>query len=151
MCFCVFWTTLCLLCVSSEIGGTYKHPSRVYLCKEAMRRYLCVCVFYSSTSFTHTQTSNHGADGVEVGVKADHFPLGGLCVCVVHGVLESGLAVVVLVDGASRVLRFICFSWGGKRRKERLSIRSYPNYPAQSLSPAPTVSIILLWTAAVGK
>lgn len=61
-------------------------------------------------SFSHTRTtSNHGADGVEIGVKADNFPLSSFCVCVVHGILKSGLSIVVLVDRTSCVLRFICF------------------------------------------
>lgn len=51
--------------------------------------------------------SNHCADCVEVGVEADHFAFNRLGVGVVHGVLERGLAIVVLVDGAARVLGFI--------------------------------------------
>ncbi len=70
---------------------------------------LCVSVSLL-LSFSHTQkTSNHGADGVEIGVKADNLPLSSFCVCVVHGILKSGLSIVVLVDRTSCVLRFICF------------------------------------------
>lgn len=68
-----------------------------------------VC-FFLLLSFSHTQqTSNHGADGVEIGVKADNFPLSSFCVCVVHGIFKSGLSIVVLMDRTSCVLRFICF------------------------------------------
>lgn len=62
------------------------------------------------------QTSNHGADRVEVGVEADHFPFSSFRVCVVHGVLERRLPVVVLVDRTSRVLRFVCFSVENKQK-----------------------------------
>jgi len=62
-------------------------------------------------------TSHHGADGVEVGVEADHLPLGRLGVGV-QRVLEGGLAVVVLVDGASRVLSFVRFPGEEEREEE---------------------------------
>lgn len=84
--------------------------------KQTMGSYLYVSL---SPSFTHMQsTSNHGADGVEIGVKADNFSFSSFCVCVVHGILKSGLSVVVLVYRASCVLRLICFSEGGKKKKK---------------------------------
>lgn len=116
--------------------------------KQTMRR---VSLFLP---FTHTQwTSNHCADGVEIGVKAHNFPFSSFCVCVVHGILKSGLSVVVLVDRASCVLRFICFSGGCNNNKKRgctLVARQYPNY-LPSFQSNNHASIILVWTAAVGK
>lgn len=73
------------------------------------------------------QTSNHGADGVEIGVKADNFPLSSFCVCVVHRILKRGLAIVVLVDGTSCVLRFVCFP--AEKGGCILFETQYPNYP----------------------
>lgn len=46
---------------------------------------------------TSSFVSNHGADGVEAGVEAHHFALHAFGIGVVHGVLERGLAVAVLV------------------------------------------------------
>lgn len=93
--------------MSSETGKNINVYIYIYSC-EANKEKL-----YSPSkcfSFSHTEkTSNHGADGVEIGVKADDFPLSSFCVGVVHGILKSGLSVVVLVDRASCVLRFICF------------------------------------------
>lgn len=54
--------------------------------------------------------SDHGADGIQVGVESNGLPLHSLGVGVVHGVLEGGLAVVVFVDGAAGVLCFWCGS-----------------------------------------
>lgn len=51
--------------------------------------------------------SNHGADGVEARVEAHHFALHAFGVGVVHGVLERGLAVAVLVHRAARELGFV--------------------------------------------
>lgn len=63
--------------------------------------------------------SDHGADGIQVGVESNGLPLHSLGVGVVHGVLEGGLAVVVFVDGAAGVLCFWCGSAFEKTKQNK--------------------------------
>lgn len=131
--FCVF--------VYHQKQGKYKYV-HIYIHVKQRRR---SCIL----SLSHTQqTSNHGADSVEIRVEADDFPLSSFCVRVVHGILKSGLSIVVLMDRTSCVLSFICFPGGGIGCI--LVERHYPNY-LPSFQTNKHVSIILVWTAAVGK
>lgn len=119
----------------------------VYLCKEAMRSYLCV--FYSSHLWLTLKHQTMVQMVLRLGSKRTTFP--------------SAAFVFVLYMGFSNVACPLLFSWtehpvycalsvflGGGEKQERLCIRHFPNYPAP-LQPSTHVSIILLWTAAVGK
>lgn len=116
-CALCFWSNVCC---NVTRNTEYKINVKIlYITlKETMQS--CLRVFLAAPPLRHRarSTSNHGADGVEVGVEADDFPLSSFCVCVVHGVLERGLPIVVLVDRASCVLRFVCFPGGRERENE---------------------------------
>lgn len=91
-----------VLCISEQLSDIVWHQPEKSQNKS-------IYIHVKKSFLQMLQASNHGADGVETGVKADDFPLGSFCVGVVHGILKCSLSVVVLVHRTSCVLRFVRF------------------------------------------